>query len=173
LLGATVSEEYRVPDLGTPYLEAVYSPQVFEVGAGQESAITIEGVTTFNIDFADTSLLIAFDTVLANPTLGNSSFNGLVFTSTAFSQITGAAVDATTNLAGFDASRVAIVGNELRLNFAGLSYDTDTALALNFSSQVSAIPEPASWAMMMLGLGFVGGAMRSTKQRQKVAASYT
>lgn len=37
---------------------------------------------------------------------------------------------------------------------------------------LSPVPEPASWAMMLLGFGFVGGAMRSAKRRQKVAVSY-
>ena len=35
-----------------------------------------------------------------------------------------------------------------------------------------AVPEPATWAMMLLGFGFVGGAMRTAKRRQKAAFSY-
>lgn len=35
-----------------------------------------------------------------------------------------------------------------------------------------AVPEPATWAMMILGFGFVGGAIRSAKRRQKLSASY-
>lgn len=37
---------------------------------------------------------------------------------------------------------------------------------------VSAVPEPATWAMMLLGFGFVGGAMRSARRKQKMTASY-
>jgi hypothetical protein len=40
------------------------------------------------------------------------------------------------------------------------------------SSSTGAVPEPATWAMMLLGFGFVGGAIRSSKRRQKVTASY-
>ena len=36
----------------------------------------------------------------------------------------------------------------------------------------SAVPEPAAWAMMLVGFGFVGGAMRSAKRRQKLTVSY-
>lgn len=36
----------------------------------------------------------------------------------------------------------------------------------------SAVPEPGTWAMMLLGFGFVGGAMRSAKRRQKLNVSY-
>ena len=35
----------------------------------------------------------------------------------------------------------------------------------------AAVPEPATWAMMLLGFGFIGGAMRS-RLRQKVIVSY-
>ena len=35
-----------------------------------------------------------------------------------------------------------------------------------------AVPEPATWAMMLLGFGFVGGAMRSAKRRRKLALSH-
>ncbi len=37
---------------------------------------------------------------------------------------------------------------------------------------VVAVPEPATWALMMLGIGFVGGAMRLAKRRQKQTVSY-
>lgn len=36
----------------------------------------------------------------------------------------------------------------------------------------AAIPEPGTWAMMLLGFGFVGGAMRSAKRRQRLTVSY-
>jgi hypothetical protein len=173
LLGATVSGEYRFPDLGTPYPDADYNPQVFVVGAGQESVITIEDVTSFNIDFSDTALSIAFDTTLSSPQWNSQSFNGLVFTSAAFNLLSGAAIDGTTNLIGFDAGRVTLDGDELRLNLQGLGYDDDTVLALNFSSTAAAIPEPATWAMMVAGCGLMGGALRSSKRRQRLHASYT
>jgi hypothetical protein len=40
------------------------------------------------------------------------------------------------------------------------------------SDSAPAVPEPATWAMMLLGLGLVGGAMRSTKRRKKINVSY-
>lgn len=36
----------------------------------------------------------------------------------------------------------------------------------------SAVPEPSTWAIMLLGFGFVGAAMRSAKSRQKLTVSY-
>jgi hypothetical protein len=40
------------------------------------------------------------------------------------------------------------------------------------SSPMGAVPEPSTWAMMLLGFGFIGGAMRTAKRRQRVALSY-
>lgn len=34
------------------------------------------------------------------------------------------------------------------------------------------VPEPATWALMILGFGLVGGAIRSTIRRQKVSVRY-
>lgn len=35
-----------------------------------------------------------------------------------------------------------------------------------------AVPEPATWAMMLLGFFAVGGAMRASRRRQKITVSY-
>jgi hypothetical protein len=37
--------------------------------------------------------------------------------------------------------------------------------------QLAAVPEPATWAMMIGGFGMVGGAMRSARRKQKVSVS--
>ena len=47
-----------------------------------------------------------------------------------------------------------------------------TNVTVSSRSVSGAVPEPATWAMMLLGFGFVGGAMRSAKRRQKVTVSY-
>lgn len=39
------------------------------------------------------------------------------------------------------------------------------------ANDVPAVPEPSTWAMMLLGFGFVGGAMRA-RRRQKLTVSY-
>lgn len=41
---------------------------------------------------------------------------------------------------------------------------------LSFS--VAAVPEPSTWMMMILGFGFVGGALRTAKRQQKVSVFY-
>jgi len=39
-----------------------------------------------------------------------------------------------------------------------------------FTTGVAAIPEPASWAMMLVGFGGLGAAMRNSRRKQAVAA---
>lgn len=39
------------------------------------------------------------------------------------------------------------------------------------TSEVGAVPEPSTWAMLLVGFGFLGGAMRRAKRRQTVAVS--
>lgn len=38
--------------------------------------------------------------------------------------------------------------------------------------QLSLVPEPASWAMMVLGFGVIGGAVRSARQKRKLTVAY-
>lgn len=39
-------------------------------------------------------------------------------------------------------------------------------------ADAGAVPEPAAWAMMLVGFGFVGGAMRAAKRRQRISVSF-
>lgn len=45
---------------------------------------------------------------------------------------------------------------------------------VNYAFRVvaGAVPEPSTWALMLLGFGFVGGAIRSAKRQQKVTVSF-
>lgn len=49
---------------------------------------------------------------------------------------------------------------------------TADSFTVQIGPAAAGIPEPSTWAIMMLGLGFVGGAMRSAKRRQRLALSY-
>jgi hypothetical protein len=71
-----------------------------------------------------------------------------------------------------------VIGNGGRTIVNGFLTDTVASSQL-YSNQLgqlfgvtAAVPEPATWAMMLLGFGFVGGAMRSAKRRQKLTVSY-
>ena len=156
LAGTTVGEGYYFPDTATLYPFATYAPQTFVVGAGPESQIDVEGVTTINVDFADTSLDLLFNTVLTNPTWNSTAFNGVIFTGPGFASLGSVTVNSSTNFAGFDASRVTLSGNQLLLNWQGLAYNDGTTVSLSFG----VVPEPATWALLITGFGMVGYAAR-------------
>lgn len=80
--------------------------------------------------------------------------NGVGYQSTAFFLF-----DAGNSIGGLDS---------FTLNRGGLS---NARLYSTGAYVPPAVPEPATWALMLLGFGLVGGAMRS-KRRQKVTVSY-
>lgn len=52
--------------------------------------------------------------------------------------------------------------------FSELNYaDNYEKLVFSFVSGPGAVPEPATWALMLLGFGAVGGVMRTQKRREK------
>jgi hypothetical protein len=72
-----------------------------------------------------------------------------------------------------------LTGRDLRFafedpgfRFSQIGSTAITASAATFNV-IGGVPEPGTWTMLLLGFGFVGGAMRSLKRRQKVIVSYT
>lgn len=78
------------------------------------------------------------------PTIYNGIAIDLLSTGT-FATVT---IDAATNMAGFDASDLSFTGNEIQVNWAGLSFDTSTVLTLD----VTMLPEPRTWSLVDLPL---------------------
>ena len=155
LLGKNLSVTYDYPDAATVYSQATYSAPTFTVGPGVETVITVEGVTAISADFTDTHLHIVLNTVLSTPTWNTTSFNGLIFTVLSGpAGLTGADVTGATTMAGFTDARVTLPGNQIRVDWNGLSYVDGTVVDIDFTS----VPEPASLALLgtgLLGLGLV------------------
>lgn len=132
------------------------------VGAGSEFAI---GGGFFSIDFSTNQL-----TVLANQsgTLGATviQFGNLSnpFTNFAFVGQTG--------FVGLDAGDITLVGNQLQIDFRGTCNacggQITTGDVLTISFDAGAVPEPATWAMLILGFGAVGASLR----RRRSALTY-
>jgi hypothetical protein len=154
LLGKTLDAVYYYPDASTAYSFAAFSPVSFVVGAGQETVGDVEGVTQLLTDFTDTTLTITLQTVLIGPTWNTVAFNGPIFTSPGPLGITGASVDPATTMAGFDNSRVSFTGNQILINWNGLSYIDGTVVKVDFA--FAAVPEPASLALLATALTGIG-----------------
>ena len=57
--------------------------------------------------------------------------------------------------------------------FYGLKFgSTDSSFEVDQIKFTSAVPEPATWMMMLFGFGFMGAAMRKAKRKQGSAASF-
>ncbi len=153
-LGKEMEATYRFPDVGTVYGFATWSPPTFTVGAGIETTGNVENVTSLVTDFSDTSLLISFETVLTNPTWNGSAFNGPVFSLTSGTLgIVSASVDGATTMPGFDDGRVTFTDTDIRLDWNGLSYVDGTTIAISFTFNGTAVPEPGALALLAFAIG--------------------
>jgi hypothetical protein len=165
LEGQSFTASYRVPTIDTPYDSATATPSSFVVGAGVEAVVNVEDVTFISIDFSDTALSLVLNTDLTQPTWSTAAFNGLVFdlTSPGALGITGASVDALTTLSGFDSSRILVSGNRIAIDWNGLSYVDGTRVVVNFAT---AVPEPATYALMLMGLCLMGATQKRVSCRK-------
>ena len=55
----------------------------------------------------------------------------------------------------------------------GVSFTSASGQFLSAAPIAAGVPEPSTWAMMLLGFGFVGGVMRSAKRRGEPTVSYS
>ena len=116
LLGDSITAEYYTPDLSSPYPPAL------------TQAVTSSGAlfASFGGGFFD--LTITPDQIIADNFITDDSFSSQVFSGIVFTDNTKpfdpVSVDALTNMLGFDSSRVAVSGNQLFLNWQGLSFTT-------------------------------------------------
>ena len=59
----------------------------------------------------------------------------------------------------------------MELQFKGLGV-TAADFAIDRVYVTAAVPEPSTWALMLLGFGAVGGAMRMKRRKTNTALSY-
>lgn len=136
------------------------------VGAGSEFAIDFEDVGTLLLaDFSAGLLTLNWTN---NPDAGDPGTFGepfAVYFSNESDPFTFAELGDVTGVTGFDASTVSIDGGSVTVNLSNLSFARDSSLQVKFDRGTTppttgAVPEPATWAMMILGFGLVGFAMR-------------
>lgn len=150
--GHTVSAEYVWPDINTVYLPGGTAV----VGAGLEFS-DIGGFGAHTVDFSDNSIHITYP--LGWLLAGAGTFDGWRFTDLTSSMIKGVSL-IDTNLSGFTSANLSFDSNHVYADTLGLgSWHPGTYITIGVDFQ-SAVPEPATWALMITGFGLAGTALR-------------
>lgn len=151
LQGKQLSVQVYFPDLNSP----VGTPQVFTANGTNE------------VDFGGSApggIIVAANLIVSDTTIEfiykqasgftSAAFNGYVFkdVSPDIPAFTSLAVDPATTLAGFGASRISFTSNQININVSGLAANVGTVLELDLTVAAPAVPEPASVALLVLGL---------------------
>src|ERR1700716_1381177 len=156
LIGDSISASYGFPNTGTlpPTGSVTYSPSTFTVvDPGIESVLSITSNLhpatrdIINVDFSAYALTFTF--------LNDQSRNVGTFNGPEFTVLSGNPFDAINSvvISGGQTVNASIVGGVLEVNWQGQIFAANDTVVINFASPV---PEPSTWAMMILGFAGVG-----------------
>lgn len=104
-----------------------------------------------------------------------TGLNPVIFGADNFYYLTGNFVSG--NGVGFDtaagtsANLFTTVFDQYRVNTVN-PFQSGFVQANSSAAAVAAVPEPSTWALMLLGFGAVGGAMRSAKRKRQFTPSH-
>ncbi len=126
-------------------------------GNGIQSSLTLTGTSPFSSISVFVGSLDAFNTVQLLGAAGD-----VIATYTGTQMAGGATIPSPGNTSAADNRRVTFTGTD-GTTYAGIRfYNTGNNSAFEFDnvSFTAAVPEPATWAMMLVGFGMVAGAAR-------------
>jgi len=145
---------YIFPDTGSIYYSSSFSTSTPETGFEYfQTSATDHSITTSNFIFDSYWTPAAFNGFEVYDLDGT------------IDAITSVTIDPISNMAGLDMSRISFDADHIWVNWNGLSFTPGTVVKLNVNG---AVPETASWALMLGGFGLVGGALR----RRKASVSF-
>jgi hypothetical protein len=145
LIGSKVTGTLYDPDLSTVY-DGPYGP--YTVSNAVEfptGTLAFDG----SLDVTDTQIIW---TPSEDAIYGGGAFNGFKLDFSGVT-ITGVTLDGATTLTPVGFSFTA---DEVLLNLAGLTGFTGEQTILDVTATASGVPEPSTWAMLLLGFGGLG-----------------
>jgi hypothetical protein len=155
LIGNSISASYGFPDTGTfPGGAVSYSQSTFTVvDPGIESVLSItsnlhpDTPDLISVDFSAYALTLTF--------LNDQSRNFATFNGPEFTVLSGDPFSAISNvfISGGQTIDVSIVSGVLGVNWQSQTFLTNQTVVINFAS---AVPEPSTWALMILGFAGIG-----------------
>ncbi len=161
-----------LPNIGTPFnkFSTLASTGTFGNNGGLTSA-SFSNVFTFVVGRAGDLSADFSNSASRNNANGDIDFTSAVLSGgsltmpLSFTRLLGEPVRLTEVWGLTRATRIA--AGTYTLTIGGRSFGTASTYSGNFN--VAAVPEPASWAMMIVGVGIAGGALR----RRRVVAANT
>jgi hypothetical protein len=125
----------------------------------------------------DTLLLSGSDNVVSFTDVSSPApaalpavFNGVEIVDLTRSNITNVQYDPSSTVVGFNQSLISFTPNKILLNYQGLPFSPGQSLVVDVVRSVSAVPEPSIWAMLIIGFGMVGFALRLRRDPSAAAA---
>ena len=163
LIGTSVTLNYDY--------QAQQSIDVFTVGSGVEiscpGGANVCGILTAPVQTVD----VGANSILYSYNGTGSSFNGVNPNKFDFENLnpgfTIGNVTLSTNISGLDLSRVIFTGSSVQIDMSGLGLNPTQPGSPDFFNigLTSAVPEPSTWAMMILGFAGIGFMAYRQKRR--------
>ncbi|WP_394808702.1 FxDxF family PEP-CTERM protein [Nitrosomonas sp.] len=160
--GQTVNYQYYFPDLSTPYAAAANGDYL--VDSAVEVADVVDGHGT--IDFGGDGFVISFTD---SSSFSSAAFNGFVISDVSSTLSPFSSFSLVSNTGVMGTPTLSFDSDHLYVNWEGLSF-TSGNLVFSVNSiadkdnvvtdTISAVPEPETYAMLLVGLGLVGYAAR-------------
>lgn len=158
-IGQQIKVGWRLPTESSPFVLSVAPSNTFIAGNGVEVEAQLHALR-FLVDFGEHDIVFTF---LTEALFSADAFNGIYFDTLA-----GGGFSAVDSVSGIAGSRIHNLGSALSVNFSGLRYAAGTKVTINF---VPDVPEPASWAMLIVGLGMAGAMLRRRTPQRPIAFS--